>query len=119
LAQQGTALARNSQNASPVAGLARFFPDATAMRVPVQFARLIDSGQAPEFSESTVIEFGTSREVLFACKTPLEFADLLKLRNSDGSFEEEVRVVAVQYQPGNILVAARFNRDVPNWIVKP
>lgn len=91
------------------------------MRMPVQFARLVESGQtqAPDFSESTVIEFGTPREVLFACKTPLKFADVLKLRNSDGSFEEEARVVAVQYHPGNTLVAARFNREVPNWIVKP
>ena len=38
--------------------------------------------------ESTVIEFGTTREVLFACSTPLEFADILRLRNSDGSLEE-------------------------------
>ena len=58
-------------------------------------------------------------EVLFASKTPLEFADVLRLRNSDGSFEEDARVVAVQYHPGNTLVAARFNREVPNWIVKP
>lgn len=107
------------QSDSPVAGLARFFPDATAMRMPVQFARLAESGQSADFRESTVIEFGTPREVLFACKAPLEFADLLKLRNSDGSLEEEARVVAVQYQPGNTLVAARFNREVPNWIVKP
>ena len=118
MVQLGTAPARYAPSTSPVAGLARFFPDATAMRMPVQFARLVEDGQAPDFTESTVIEFGTPREVLFACKTPLEFADLLKLKNSDGSFEEEVRVVAVQYQPGNTLVAARFNRDVPNWIVK-
>ncbi len=89
------------------------------MRMPVQFARLVEAGQTPDFSESTVIEFGTPREVLFACNTLLEFADILKLRNSDGSLEEEAHVVAVQYQPGKTLVAARFNRDVPNWIVKP
>ncbi len=116
---QATATARYSQDASPVAALARFFPDATAMRMPVQFARLVEAGQTPDFSESTVIEFGTPREVLFACNTLLEFADILKLRNSDGSLEEEAHVVAVQYQPGKTLVAARFNRDVPNWIVKP
>lgn len=119
LAQQGTALARSPQNASPVADLARFFPDATAMRIPVQFARLHETGQPADFSENTVIEFGTPREVLFASKIPLDFADVLKLRNSDGSFEEEARVVAVQYHPENTLVAARFSRDVPNWIVKP
>ena len=89
------------------------------MRMPVQFARLVESGQSPDFSESTIIEFGTPREVLFACKTPLEFADVLQLRNSDGSLDVEVHVVAVQYHPGKTLVAARFNRDVPNWIVKP
>ena len=89
------------------------------MRMPVQLARIVQSGDAPDFSESTVIEFGTPREVLFASKTPLEFADLLKVRNSDGSLDEEVSVVAVQYQPGKTLVAARFRRDVPNWIVKP
>jgi hypothetical protein len=119
LAQQATATARYAQDASPVAGLARFFPDATAMRMPVQFARMVEPSQSPDFSESIVIEFGTPREVLFACKTPLEFADVLRLRNSDGSFEEDARVVAVQYHPGNTLVAARFNREVPNWIVKP
>ena len=118
MAQQATATARYAQDASPVAGLARFFPDATAMRMPVQFARMVESSQLPDFSESIVIEFGTPREVLFACKTPLEFADVLRLRNSDGSFEEDARVVAVQYHPGNTLVAARFNREVPNWIVK-
>jgi hypothetical protein len=119
LAQQATATARYPQDASPVAGLARFFPDATAMRMPVQFARMAESSQSADFSESIVIEFGTPREVLFACKTPLEFADVLRLRNSDGSFEEDARVVAVQYHPGNTLVAARFKREVPNWIVKP
>ena len=124
MAHQGTAMARSGQNSSPVAGLARFFPDATSMRMPVQLARVIEPGIPAEsaipadFSESTVIEFGTPREVLFASKTPLEFADVLRVRNSDGSLDEEVSVVAVQYHPGKTLVAARFRRDVPNWIVK-
>ena len=112
-------MARSGQNASPVAELARYFPDATSMRVTVQLARVIEESAQPDFSESTVIEFGTPREVLFASKTPLEFDDLLRVRNSDGSLDEEVRVVAVQYQPGKTLVAARFRRNVPNWIVKP
>ena len=119
LAHQATATARSGQNASPVAGLARFFPDATSMRMPVQLARVIEAGAPTDFSESTIIEFGTPREVLFASKTPLEFADVLRVRNSDGSLDEEVSVVAVQYQPGKTLVAARFRRNVPNWIVKP
>jgi len=118
LAQQGIATARAAHDTTPVSGLARFFPDATAMRVPVQIARIIEPGQSPNFTESTVLEFGTPREVLFACNTPLEFADMLRLKNSDGSLDVEVSVVAVQYHPGKTLVAARFRGDVPNWIVK-
>jgi len=118
LALQGTATARVAHDTTPVSGLARFFPDATAMRVPVQIARIVESGQSPNFTESTVLEFGTPREVLFACNTPLEFADMLRLKNSDGSLDVEVSVVAVQYHPGKTLVAARFRGDVPNWIVK-
>jgi hypothetical protein len=119
LAHQATAPGRVAHDANAVAALARFFPDATSMQIRVQFARLVETGQSPDFSESVLIEFGTPREVLFSCKTPLEFDDVLKLRNSDGSFNEEARIVAVQYHPGKTLVAARFQRDVPNWIVKP
>lgn len=89
--------------------------------MPVQFARVL-SGADPStahFTESVVIEYGTPREVLFACNTPLEFGDDLRLRNSDGSLAVTVTVVAVQYHPGKTLVAARFREDVPNWIVKP
>jgi len=119
LAQPATATARSPHDATTVAALARFFPDATPMRMPVQFARIVESGQLPNFSESTLLEFGTSREVLFSCSTPLEFADVLRIRNSDGSLDVEASVVAVQYHPGKTLVAARFRGDVPNWIVKP
>jgi hypothetical protein len=101
-----------------VEALARFFPDATPVRMPVQMARVLDANEAGDFTESTVLEFGTAREVLFACNTPLEFADELRLRTSDGSLDVRVSVVAVQYQPGQTLVAARFLGEVPNWIVK-
>lgn len=121
MGQQGTAHSRIGRS-DTVAELARFFPDATPVRIPVQFTRRsgahsnhLDAGA----QESTVIEFGTSREVLFACNTPLEFADILRLRNSDGSLDTEASVVAVQYQPGKTFVAARFVGAVPNWIVKP
>jgi hypothetical protein len=118
LAQQATAMGRVPYDANGVADLARFFPEATPMRIPVQFARLLHAGEAAAFSESTVLEFGTPREVLFASKTPLEFADIVRLRNSDGSLDVEANVVAVQYHPGKTLVAARFRGEVPNWIVK-
>ena len=134
LAQQGTAQSRTGQG-STVAELARFFPEATPVRIPVQLTRCSsksESGRkgaqaspvvqstARESSvvESTVIEFGTAREVLFACATPLEFADVLRLRTSDGSLDTEASVVAVQYHPGKTVVAARVAAAVPNWIVK-
>jgi hypothetical protein len=120
LAQQATAPSRTAQT-STVAELARFFPEATPVRIPVQFTRhsATNDEYKPGVQESTVIEFGTSREVLFACSTPLEFADVLRLRNSDGSLDTEAAVVAVQYHPGTTIVAARFLTTVPNWIVKP
>jgi hypothetical protein len=103
-----------------VASLARFFPEAAPVRIPVQLARTLtpDDPTPARFSESTVIEYGTPREVLFACTTPLEFADHVRLRNSDGSLDIEASVVAVQYHPGQTIVAVRFVKDVPNWIVK-
>jgi hypothetical protein len=130
MAQSGTAKGRVGQ-ASTVADLARFFPEATPVRIPVELTRknatsngvrggLSADSTSPESvsPENTVIEFGTSREVLFSCTTPLEFADVLRLRNSDGSLDTEASVVAVQYHPGATLVAARFLNAVPNWIVK-
>jgi hypothetical protein len=120
MAHQGIATARAAQNASTVAGLARFFPEASPLRMPVQLASVLQGYEpaAARFSESIVIEFGTPREVLFECSTPLEFGDQLQLRNSDRSFDVAVSVVALQYQPGKTVVAARFRGEVPHWIVK-
>ena len=120
MAQEATATARSAQAASIVAGLARFFQDATPVRMRVQLARLVpdsDAGLA-RFTESVVLEFGTPREVLFECKTALEFGENLRVRNADGSFDETVSVVAAQYYSDKTVVAARFLKEVPNWIVK-
>ena len=120
MAQQATATARNPHNVSNVAGLARFFPDATPIRMRFELARQVP-GIVPSlgtFTESIVGEFATSREVLFECNTSLEFGDVVRLRNSDGSFDVTASVVAVQYQTGKAVVAARFKHEVPNWIVK-
>ncbi len=120
MAQTGTAKGRVGQ-VSTVADLARFFPEATPVRIPVELTRSQPAGDGsggPGLPENTVIEFGTAREVLFSCTAPLEFADVLRLRNSDGSLDTEASVVAVQYHPGSTVVAARFLNAVPNWIVK-
>ena len=96
--------------------LAKFFPNATPIHLPVRLTRAAN-GSTP-FSESTVIEFGTPHEVLFASTLPLEFADKLYLQNSDGSLDIEACVVALQYNGRRTAVAARFTREVSNWIIK-
>lgn len=100
-----------------VGRLAKFFPEATPVRIPITLSRR--DGKTKSFFQDTVIEFGTPREVLFALARPLEFADRVLLENADGSLRVEASVVAVQYHPDCTVVAARFLKAVPNWIVKP
>ncbi len=119
-----------------VSRLARFFPEATPVRIPIRLSRSTGptdsdsngngngngNGSSPEndsvFLQNTVIEFGTPREVLFMVGQPLEFADRVLLESTDGSLHAEASVVAVQYHPDRTVVAARFLKHVPNWIVK-
>jgi len=123
-----------------VSRLARFFPDATPVRIPVRVSRnQLDGGIELRASEEkildglrngasaenpwqplqeTVIEFGTPQEILFVVAQPLEFADHLLVESRDGSLRAEASVVAVQYHPERTVVAARFLKPVPNWIVK-
>ena len=111
-----------------VSRLARFFPEATPVRIPIKLSRTKSNGNgngdltAHEneniFFQDTVIEFGTPREVLFVVDRPLEFADRVLLESNDGSLHAEASVVAVQYHPERTAIAVRFLKHVPNWIVK-
>lgn len=109
-----------------VGRLARFFPDATPVRIPIKLSRSYDNdngngngGAAHNtFFQETVIEFGTPREVLFVVDRPLEFADRVLVESNDGTLHAEASVVAVQYHPKRTVVAVRFLKNVPNWIVK-
>jgi hypothetical protein len=101
---------------SSVARLAQFFPGAMAVRIPVRVVGAVATSSNGE--ESTVIEYGTPREVLFASGLPLEFGDRLRLVNADGSFDADGTVVAIHYQDGCKAVAVRFVRELPNWIIK-
>lgn len=98
---------------SSVGSLAQFFPAATPVRLPVRITA--EAGA----SEQTVLEYGTPQEVLFASEMSLEFGERVRVRNVDGSLDAEAFVVALQVQSGHLAVAARFAREVPNWIVKP
>ncbi len=120
---QATALAPESDI---VSRLARFFPDATPVRIPIKLSRTNGNGngngheheQKEAFCQDTVIEFGTPHEVLFTVDEPLEFADQVLVESNDGWLHAEASVVAVQYHPKRTAVAARFLKPVPNWIVK-
>lgn len=109
-----------------VGRLARFFPDATPVRIPIKLSRSHNDdhgngnggAQANTFFQDTVIEFGTPRELLFVVDHPLEFADRVLVESNDGSLCAEASVVAVQYHPKKTVVAVRFLKNVPNWIVK-
>jgi len=113
-----------------VSRLAKFFPEATPVRIPIKLSRTHGNGNGDGngdgtarengnvFFQETVIEFGTPREVLFVVDRPLEFADRVLVESNDGSLRAEASVVAVQYHPERTVVAARFLKHVPNWIVK-
>ena len=109
-----------------VGQLAKFFPEATPVRIPVRLSRANDSengngnpgGDGWSLLEETIIEFGTPREILFLVKHPLEFADNVLVESKDGTLRTEASVVAAQYHPERTVVAARFLKPVRNWIVK-
>jgi hypothetical protein len=106
-----------------VGRLARFFPEATPVRIPIRLSRNQGDGGDKNahqnvFLQNTVIEFGTSRELLFAVDSPLEFADRVLIESNDGALHAEASVVAVQYHPKQTVVAVRFLKPVPNWILK-
>jgi len=113
-----------------VSRLAKFFPEATPVRIPIKLSRIHGNGngngngrRAAHESDGlllqeTVIEFGTPREVLFAIDRPLEFGDCVLVESRDRSLHAEASVVAVQYHPERTVVAVRFLKPVPNWIVK-
>ena len=109
---------------SLVARLAKFFHEGTPVRIPIKLSRTVSPGEGSArenqsaFLQNTVIEFGTPREVLFVVDHPLEFADRVLLESNDGSLYAEASVVAVQYHTQRTVVAARFLKDIPNWIVK-
>jgi len=113
-----------------VSRLARFFPEATPVRIPIKLSRTIANGNGNGdltgrerenenvFFQDTVIEFGTPHEVLFVLDRPLQFADRVLVESNDGTLHAEAFVVAVQYHLERTAVAVRFLKHVPNWIVK-
>jgi len=98
--------------------LARFFPGATAVRVPVQVTAL--RGGRAKLREATVLEFGGTQHAIFLSTLPLEFEDRVRLeRDSHGAAVADATVVAVQYHEGRKAVAVKFTSGLCDWVMQP
>jgi hypothetical protein len=96
--------------------LARFFPQALAVRVPVQVTAL-RPGKA-RLREATMLEFGGPLHAIFLSTLPLEFADRVRLESSQNAGVTEGSVVAVQYHEGRKAVAIRFLHGPCHWVTQ-
>jgi len=81
--------------------LARIFPGATAMGIPVS---LEHDGR----KERTTIEFGTGQEFIFRADSALSFDECVRLRNHNGSLDVLVKIIAMQWVDSKQVVAGRL-----------
>ena len=96
--------------------LARFFPEAAPVRIPVQVS--CPRGDSAQLREATVLEFSSAEHAIFLSTLPLEFGDRVKLETTmPGSFREAT-VDAVQYHEGRKAVAVKFLSGPNDWVVR-
>jgi hypothetical protein len=108
----------NEQETDCPAQLARFFPGAAAVRVPVQVTALRGGGAA--LREATVLEFGGAQHAIFLSTLPLEFEDRVRVERDCNSGEAtDATVVAVQYHEGRKAVAVKFTEGLCDWVMQP
>jgi hypothetical protein len=96
--------------------LARFFPQAGPVRIPVQVTSL--RGGKTGLREATLVEYSGAEHAIFLSKLPLEFGDRVKLEGSKEGRPAEATVVAVQYHEGCKAVAVRFTQGPCDWVVR-
>ena len=96
--------------------LARFFPQAVTVRVPVQVTAL--RGGDLKLREATVLEFGAPEFAIFVSTLPLEFDDHVRVER-DREQCADATVIAVQYHGGNKAVAVRFTKGPCDWVTQP
>jgi hypothetical protein len=97
--------------------LARFFPQASRVRVPVQVTAL-RAGSA-RLREATVLEFGGAEHAIFLSTLPLEFDDRVRMERDRQGCTADAAVVAVQYHEGRKAVAVRFLQGPCAWVTQP
>ena len=96
--------------------LARFFPLASSVRIPVQVT-VVRNG-ALRLREAAIVEFCGPEHAIFVSSLPLEFDDRVRLER-DRRGGSEASVVAVQYHEGRKAVAVRFLEGACDWVTQP
>ena len=99
-----------------VAELAKLFPGAVPVRVLVKLSKG-DSANG-SCAEQTLIEFGTREEILFVSGLPLEFDDTVRVRSTDGTLDSNAIIVAMRFHDDKMAFAAKFLKDVSNWMIE-
>jgi len=96
--------------------LARFFPQAGAVRVPVHVTS--SRGGVTNLREATVVEYSSAHHAIFISTLPLEFGDRIRLEARPQGYQTEATVDAVQYHEGRKAVAVRFLQGACDWMTK-
>lgn len=96
--------------------LARFFPEAGAVRVPVHVTSPL--GGVRNLREATVVEYRSAHHAIFISTLPLEFGDRIRLEARPQGYQTEATVDALQYHEGRKAVAVRFLPGACDWMTK-
>lgn len=89
--------------------LGRLFPGGSMVNIPVSIVPI--GPRVKVLGERSLIEMQTPQVVLFNSKMPLQLNDILRLRNSDGSFKASVVIIALCYHDGGRGIAARVIQE--------
>jgi hypothetical protein len=97
--------------------LARFCPQASAVRIPVQITAL--RGGRTQLCEAATVEFQASDLAIFVSTLPLEFDDRVRLERDRKGRAVEAIVIAVQYHENRKAVAVKFTQGPCDWVTQP
>jgi hypothetical protein len=97
--------------------LARFFPSAKGVRIPVEVTAL--RAGSTHLREATMVEFGGAEHAIFLSTLPLEFDDRVRVEGDRKGRVVEAAVIAVQYHEGRKAVAVRFLNGPCDWMTQP
>ena len=109
----GLALTANAQDCTEK--LARFFPRARPVRIPVHVTA--SRGGRTSLREAAIVEFGGPEHAIFLSTLPLEFDDRVGIEATEEGRPAEATVVGVQYHEGRKAVAVRFLHGPCDWVV--